>query len=614
MRELIITQLAPFAIALTLGLLTIPKMRLTSRNGALFLGARGLWDPVEGIEIAGAALYPILLISLCITMALPGMLGMTETGAEIGQATMRILQIITGGGLLYLTGLKDDLHGTELRTRFAALFLAAAIFPATGLWIDNLNGLFGIEGIPAWIGMPLTVLVGMYLNVTMMTIDSTDGLSSGLSCVLMTAFLSFCIAGHFTLGALVAAAALGVSCSFFLTKVSEKGWRKTMMGNSGTLLLGYIISYLTIGLCRQGGTRLPVGMIMICLGIVAVPAFDMLRVIRSRVREGRGILTLDRNQIQHRLLRAGMGRVGIPVTITLLVLGFTLLNTLWVVAGHDLTVLLAVDIALWWLVQLGISERIRHHEAKAHREAWDKEYGREAWEADVPHETMRLKQEIYGDMGLPEYMVQDKETVFIPDGMTVFERGVKRLLDMVFSGASLVLFSPLFLLCYVLIRLDDGGPAIYRQVRIGRFGKPFRIYKFRSMRTDAEKSGPMLSPTGGSDPRLTRTGRFLRSHHLDELPQLWNVFKGDMAFIGYRPERPFFIERIMKVDPRYAFLYQIRPGVTSYATLYNGYTDTMEKMLRRLELDLYYLGHRSWLLDIKVLALTFLNIIFGKKF
>jgi lipopolysaccharide/colanic/teichoic acid biosynthesis glycosyltransferase len=135
------------------------------------------------------------------------------------------------------------------------------------------------------------------------------------------------------------------------------------------------------------------------------------------------------------------------------------------------------------------------------------------------------------------------------------------------------------------------------------------------MQQDAEKFGPELShASGNDDPRLTKVGRFLRAHHLDELPQLWNVFMGDMAFVGYRPERKFYIDQIMQEDPRYAFLYQIRPGVTSYATLYNGYTDTMEKMLRRLELDLYYLGHRSWWFDAKVLGLTFLSIIFGKKF
>ena len=133
------------------------------------------------------------------------------------------------------------------------------------------------------------------------------------------------------------------------------------------------------------------------------------------------------------------------------------------------------------------------------------------------------------------------------------------------------------------------------------------------MRTDAEQDGPALYQQG-EDPRLTKVGKFLRDHHLDELPQLWNVVKGDMAFIGPRPEREFYIKQIMEHDPRYECLYQIRPGVTSYATLYNGYTDTMEKMLRRLELDLYYLEHRSWWFDAKILVNTFLSIVFGKKF
>jgi lipopolysaccharide/colanic/teichoic acid biosynthesis glycosyltransferase len=218
-------------------------------------------------------------------------------------------------------------------------------------------------------------------------------------------------------------------------------------------------------------------------------------------------------------------------------------------------------------------------------------------------------------MGLPSHVIGDSELVFIPDGMNSFERNTKRVFDMFLSGCCLIVFSPFFLLSYILIKLDDGGPAIYKQERIGRFGRPFYIYKYRSMRMDAEKYGPALSHSGGDeDPRLTKIGKFLRAHHLDELPQLWNVFNGDMAFIGYRPERKFFIDQIMEHDPRYAFLYQIRPGVTSYATLYNGYTDTMEKMLRRLEFDLYYLAHRSWWFDCKILFLTFMSIVGGKKF
>ena len=204
---------------------------------------------------------------------------------------------------------------------------------------------------------------------------------------------------------------------------------------------------------------------------------------------------------------------------------------------------------------------------------------------------------------------------YIADGMSVVAQYLKRASDFILSLIAIIVFSPLYLICYVLVKREDGGPALYKQERIGRFGRPFHIYKFRSMRLDAEDMGPQLSHGGGdNDPRLTKIGRFLRAHHLDELPQLFNVFRGDMSFVGHRPERKFYIDQIMEYDKRYIYLYQIRPGVTSYATLHNGYTDTMEKMLQRLEYDLYYLRHRSAWFDFKILFQTFCRIVFGKIF
>ena len=201
---------------------------------------------------------------------------------------------------------------------------------------------------------------------------------------------------------------------------------------------------------------------------------------------------------------------------------------------------------------------------------------------------------------------------YIYDGMNAFEKEVKRWLDFLLASICLILFSPLFLACYIAVKRGNDGPVIFKQERIGRFGRPFYIYKFRSMTVDAEAGGPQLSQQK-KDKRLTKAGKFLREHHLDELPQLWNIFVGDMAFIGPRPERKFYIDQIMERDPRYVYLYQIRPGITSMATLYNGYTDTMEKMLKRLEMDLDYLKNRSWWLDAKILGLTFLKIVFGRK-
>ena len=197
--------------------------------------------------------------------------------------------------------------------------------------------------------------------------------------------------------------------------------------------------------------------------------------------------------------------------------------------------------------------------------------------------------------------------------MNIIQKIAKRTLDIVISAITLVVFSPLFLYCYIMVRKEDGGTAIFSQERIGLHGKPFFIYKFRSMKMNAEEDEPLLF-SQNNDERLTRIGKTLREHHLDELPQLWNVLKGDMSFVGPRPERKFYIDQIMKHNPDYVKLYQIRPGVTSYATLYNGYTDTMEKMLRRLDLDLYYLDHNSLLFDMKILWMTFTSIVLGKKF
>ena len=189
---------------------------------------------------------------------------------------------------------------------------------------------------------------------------------------------------------------------------------------------------------------------------------------------------------------------------------------------------------------------------------------------------------------------------------------LKRAFDVLVALCGLLVFSPAFVVLYFVIRHEDGGPAIFRQERIGRGGRPFMLYKFRSMTVTAEKDGPALYVKG--DKRLTKVGRFLREHHLDELPQLWNVLKGDMSVVGYRPERQFFVEKIMAVNPDYERLYEMRPGLFSSATLYNGYTDTLEKMLERLRMDLEYLENLNLWLDIKIIFLTSMSIITGKKF
>lgn len=198
------------------------------------------------------------------------------------------------------------------------------------------------------------------------------------------------------------------------------------------------------------------------------------------------------------------------------------------------------------------------------------------------------------------------------DAMKSWQKALKRFADMVVSLIGLVLCSPAFLVIFVALKVQGNGPVIFKQERIGQGGTPFTIFKFRTMKDKAEPDGPQLAIK--EDDRLTPVGKFLREHHLDEFPQLWNVFVGDMSMVGPRPERRYFIEKIMKYDSRYQYLYEIRPGVTSEATLHNGYTDTMEKMLKRLDRDLYYLENRTLTMDFKIILETASSILFGKKF
>lgn len=192
---------------------------------------------------------------------------------------------------------------------------------------------------------------------------------------------------------------------------------------------------------------------------------------------------------------------------------------------------------------------------------------------------------------------------------------MKRFIDIAGSLFAIVLFIPLFIFCGLLVMFDDGFPILYRQIRIGQNAKPFVIYKFRTMKRDAEKDGPKLLHKGSmTDPRLTRSGRFLRAHHLDEIPQLFNVLGGTMSFVGYRPERKYYIDQIMRIAPEYKDLFVMKPGVTSYATIHNGYTDTIEKMVERLKYDHYYVTHHSIFFDLKIIFLTFYKIFSGKKF
>ena len=195
--------------------------------------------------------------------------------------------------------------------------------------------------------------------------------------------------------------------------------------------------------------------------------------------------------------------------------------------------------------------------------------------------------------------------------MSDAELCIKRTFDIVASAIGLVLASPVFAIIALLIKCSSKGPVFYAQERVGLYGIPFRIYKFRTMINHAEADGvPHL--TLDNDPRITKIGHWLRKYRLDELPQLWNILRGDMSIVGPRPERAYFIEQIMKEAPYYCLIYKVRPGLTSWGPIRVGYTDTMEKMIERLNADIVYIENMSLLLDLKILFFTAGVIIKGK--
>lgn len=185
----------------------------------------------------------------------------------------------------------------------------------------------------------------------------------------------------------------------------------------------------------------------------------------------------------------------------------------------------------------------------------------------------------------------------------------KRTFDLVFCAVLLLLLSPLFLLSAVLVKCSSKGPVFYSQARIGHRGKTFDIYKFRSMRQGAEQDGPLLSKKG--DPRITVWGEIMRKYRIDELPQLWNVLKGDMSLVGYRPEREFFIREIVKTSPYYTLLYALKPGITSLGITTFGYAENVEQMWVRLEKDMEYWRNLSLKEDLRVIGKTVKVVLYG---
>ncbi len=196
------------------------------------------------------------------------------------------------------------------------------------------------------------------------------------------------------------------------------------------------------------------------------------------------------------------------------------------------------------------------------------------------------------------------------DLMPVWQSNIKQILDYFIALLALIILSPLFIFLTIGVKLSSPGPVFYSHERIGKYGKSFRIIKFRSMQREAEKNGPELSRK--NDARLTNFGRFMRKYRLDEIPNFINVLKGEMSLVGPRPERQFFINQIIKKAPHYIHLQKVKPGITSWGQVKYGYAENVDQMIKRLRYDILYIENMSLFVDLKILFYTILTIIRGR--
>ena len=264
-----------------------------------------------------------------------------------------------------------------------------------------------------------------------------------------------------------------------------------------------------------------------------------------------------------------------------------------------------------------ISERVREHQIEAILLAPDRNDSRiinhtiyRLMPLDLPIRLKASDEEILNGQAHVSSLTSMPMMLYSTDLLSPFTRNLKRTVDVVSSTLAMIILSPIYLAIAIIIKHDSPGPVFFSQERVGRAGHTFRIFKFRSMRIDAEANGPQLS--SAQDQRITNIGRYLRKYRLDELPQFWNVLRGDMSLVGPRPERDYYIQKIMDMAPYYSRLLQVRPGITSWGQVKYGYASTTFEMVERMRYDLMYISNCSLGVDLKILGFTIRTVLTGK--
>jgi len=217
---------------------------------------------------------------------------------------------------------------------------------------------------------------------------------------------------------------------------------------------------------------------------------------------------------------------------------------------------------------------------------------------------------LIGGMARTEHMYGLPLIEVLPEPMQPWEESLKRLMDLVISGTVLVVGLPLWIVIDFMVRLTSSGPSIYRQHRVGQHGREFVMYKYRTMQINAEaETGPVWASE--DDPRYTRFGRWLRKWRIDEIPQMWNVFKGEMSLVGPRPERPFFVEKFSSQIPLYSRRHRVKPGITGWAQVKWRYDSNLDDVRQKVKYDLFYIENMSFKRDLQILFRTVYTAIRG---
>lgn len=359
-----------FVLAVALGMIIIPNILLISYKKQLFDipdGRKVHKTPVP--RLGGLSFFPVILIGMALNIGLRYLTGPSLDELTLSRTGIELLFILAGLMMLYLTGEADDLVGVGYKVKFLIQILASALMILTGTWLHSMGGLFGIDSISSWIGIPLTLVIVVYITNAINLIDGIDGLASGLCCISLAVLSVMLLLRHEYVHALLSLTTLGVIIPFWFYNVFGNALQghKLFMGDAGSLTLGYILSFLVLRLSQpaENGTDASRDMI-IAFSTLVVPLFDVVRVVIHRVRKGRNPFLPDKNHIHHKLLRTGMRNRYVLLTIIGIVVFFIALDTLLTTCVST-TMILLIDIVIWTAIQVWINWRIKVY-AKDHPE------------------------------------------------------------------------------------------------------------------------------------------------------------------------------------------------------------------------------------------------------